>query len=170
MNNQKSFLILNTGGTFGKYYDDKTGKLVVSSSNTHIKDILSKSLRNNKKPKIKGIIYKDSLDITTKDRKKLVDKINSSNKSKIIIIHGTDTMDITAKYLDKHINNRQIVLVGAMKPYSIESVEATANLMLAYGFLLANNENNIYVSIHGLVEKFNNIYKNKEKGYFSVCS
>jgi L-asparaginase len=116
--------------------------------------------------KVKGLIYKDSLDLIKNDRKKLVKYINKSKFDKIIIIHGTDTMNITASYLDEKIKNKQIVLTGSMVPFSINPIEATSNFMIAYGFLNNCKKNNIYISMHGKIEKYNKIFKNKQIGVF----
>lgn len=168
MNKQTKILILNTGGTFNKYYEPISGKLIVSNSNKYIKSIFNKSFKANKKPKIEGILFKDSLEITIKDREKLIKKIIDSKFDKIIIVHGTDTMDITAESLHNNIKNKQIILVGAMKPYTIEPIEATSNLMMAYGFLLSSNKDGVLISMHGLIKNYSKIKKNRSKGVF-IC-
>ncbi len=164
MNNLKEILILNTGGTFCKVYNELTGLLEVQSNNNSIESILKISKIYN--IKVKGLIYKDSLDITNKDRKKLLDCIKNKYYKKIIIIHGTDTINITAKYLAKNLKQMQIVLTGAMKPFSIEPIEATSNLMSAFGFLQSCNTNNIYISMHGQVKQYKKLKKNKSQGIF----
>ena len=164
MSSKTKILILNTGGTFNKVYDELTGKLIVPKNNNAIKIILSKSKISD--IKIKGMIYKDSLDINNKDKKELKKYIEKSNYDKIIIVHGTDTINKTASYLSKYIKNKRIILTGAMKPFSIEQIEATSNLMSAFGFLLHSNKNNIYICMHGLIKKYNKIKKNKELGIF----
>ncbi len=166
MNNQKEILILNTGGTFNKFYEPISGSLIVEKENKFIEELIVKSFKSISLVNVYGLIYKDSLDITKEDRVQLVNKIETSKEDKIIIIHGTDTMDKTAKYLNKHIKNKQIVLVGSMLPFSIEPIEATANLMCAYGFLKSNKKNNIYISMHGYIDKYNKIAKNRTKGIF----
>ncbi len=164
MNNNKNILILNTGGTFNKVYNELNGKLIVPKDNSAIDKII-KSIKIETIT-VKGLIYKDSLDIDKQDRKELVSCINSLDYKKIIIIHGTDTMGKTASYLNKYIKNKQIVLTGAMIPFSIDSIEATANLMSAYGFILNCSKDDTYISMHGLVKKFNKIKKNREIGVF----
>ena len=159
-------LIINTGGTFNKQYNLLNGKLEIYQDNTYIQNILNKIYYSNMKPEIEGIIYKDSLDINKKDRKKLVDIINKSKIKYIIVIHGTDTMNKTAKYLNKKIKNKKIVLLGSMQPFSIEPIEATGNLMMAIGFLSSNVKNNIYISMNGIISKYNKIKKNYKKGVF----
>ena len=164
MNNSNKILILNTGGTFNKIYDEKLGQLIVPKNNNAISKLLKISKIKN--ITIDGIIYKDSLDITNKDRKELVDYINSYNYEKIIIIHGTDTMNLTAIYLAKKIKHKQIIITGSMKPFSIDPIESVSNFMSAYGFLNSCKKNNIYISMHGLIKKHNKIKKNKKLGIF----
>lgn len=164
MKNNNKVLILNTGGTFNKVYDQVKGELFVPQNNEAVENILEKS--KIKTVKVEGLIYKDSLEITNNDRKLLAEYIKRSIYKKILIIHGTDTMDKTAAYLSKHINNKTIVITGAMEPYSIDPVEAVSNLMSGYGFLQNCKKNNIYISMHGFVKKHNKIKKNRKHGVF----
>jgi L-asparaginase len=160
----KKILIINTGGTFNKIYNEIKGTLNIPQNNKTIKQIFKKSKINN--VKIVGLLYKDSLNLTQEDRSVLVNYIKKSNYSKIIIIHGTDTIDKTALFLEKHIKNKTIILTGAMKPFEIEPIEATSNLFCAWGFLTNCNKKNIYISMHGLIKKHHKIQKNKQLGIF----
>jgi len=162
----KKIQILNTGGTFNKQYNLLNGNLEIYKNNNIIKNILSKIYLSNKLPDIKGIIFKDSLDITNKDREDIVKFIQKSEFKNIIIVHGTDTMDKTAKLLAKNIKNKTVVLVGAMKPFSYDNIEATGNLCMAIGFLKAKPKSNIYISMSGIVKKYDKIQKNYKKGLF----
>ena len=164
MKNNKNILLINTGGTFNKQYNELNGSLIIKKNNDVIKDILNKSKIDN--IEVKGIIYKDSLDITNEDRRLLVKFINQCKYKKILIIHGTDTMDQTALFLDQNIQNKQIVITGAMVPYKINKVEAVSNMMMGYGYLLSNEKNGVVISMHGMVEKYKKITKNRELGVF----
>ncbi len=164
MSKNKKILILNTGGTFSKTYDEINGNLVVPIHNKAIEEILGKSKISN--CIVSGLIYKDSLNITQRDRILLKNQIKKSNHKKIIIIHGTDTMDKTAKYLAKHIKNKTIILTGAMVPFSLDEIEATSNLMLAFGYISSKNKKNIYIAMHGNIKKYNKILKNRTLGVF----
>ena len=164
MSKNKKILILNTGGTFNKLYNPINGELFVSKDNNAVESILKNSKIKNYE--IEGILYKDSLDITQEDRKFLKNKILKSNYKKIIIIHGTDTMDKTAEYLDEYIKNKTIIITGAMIPFSIDTIEATSNFMMAFGSLLSHNKKNIYIAMHGNVSKHTKIAKNKSLGIF----
>jgi L-asparaginase len=158
--------IINVGGTFNKKYSLLDGSLMVPNDNKVVENILSNVYKSNTKPKVEGIIFKDSLDMKSKDRKILLEKVSSLDEDKIVIIHGTDTMDKSAKYLAKRIKYKQIVFVGAMQPFSIEPVEATGTLMMAIGFLQSNKKEGIYICMNGLLQEYTKIKKNYEKGVF----
>jgi L-asparaginase len=161
-----NILIINTGGTFNKIYNQHNGLLQIPKNNKIIKTILNKLYKTNQKPKIKGIVYKDSLDITKKDRYQLLELIEKSKHNKIIVIHGTDTMVKTADFLNQNIKNRQIVFVGSMVPYSINKLEASTNLGMALGFLQTQQQNKIYICMNGLIQTHNNISKNYKRVVF----
>ncbi|MCK5294553.1 MAG: asparaginase [Arcobacteraceae bacterium] len=166
MQSSNKILIINTGGTFNKQYNLLNGKLEINKNNLIIENILNNIYYTNIKPKIQGMIYKDSLDILEQDRKELVKVIKKSKYKNIVIVHGTDTMDKTAIYLNKKIKNKKIVLVGAMQPFELEPIESTASLMMAIGFLNTDVKNNIYISMSGIIAKHNKIKKNYKKGLF----
>jgi L-asparaginase len=75
-------------------------------------------------------------------------------------------MDKTAKYLSKRVKNKQIILTGAMVPYSIEEIEAVSNLMQCYGYIKSCKKDGVYIGMHGEIESFENIKKNRELGVF----
>lgn len=163
----KDILILNTGGTFNKVYDPIKGSLEVAKNNNAIKTILDKFLKtNNNAIKVKGLLFKDSLEMTKSDRTQIVNEIKNAKEKKIIIIHGTDTMDKTAQYIDKHINNKEIIIVGTMVPFSIEPIEATANFSSAFGLLQTGIKDGVYIAMHGHIKKHHKINKNREIGVF----
>jgi L-asparaginase len=159
----KKILIINTGGTFNKIYNPLTGNLDIEPTGKAIKSIAKNWLTSLK---IKNIIAKDSLDMTKKDREIILNTIQNAQEKKIIIIHGTDTMNKTAKYLSKHKLNKKIVLTGAMVPYSINPIESISNLCSAYGFLQVIKEKGVYISMNGVIKDYKKVIKNKEKGYF----
>jgi L-asparaginase len=156
-------LIINTGGTFNKVYDPVKGSLIVDTDGSAIKAITQKWCCYFD---IIDIIGKDSLEITNHDRLELLATIHQSEYRHIVIVHGTDTMDITATYLADADLEKQIVLTGAMVPFSIDPVEATANFASACGFLQTTPEEGIYVAMHGMVAHHTDIVKNRESGRF----
>ena len=158
--------VLNTGGTFNKRYNPLTGNLDVPSDNLALNKII-KSCPNISFD-IKNIVSKDSLDFTQEDRDFILENVKNSSSDKIIIIHGTDTVDLTAKFIDGKIENKQIVFTGAMVPMSIDEVEATMNFSLALGFLNAQINDGIYISMHGVVVEYFKLLKNRSLGQFII--
>jgi len=159
----KKILVINTGGTFNKVYNPLTGDLEIDKKGKAVKELKKLWLNSFK---IINIIGKDSLDMTEQDRAKILKVIKSSSEKRVIIIHGTDTMDKTAEYLSKGNLNQKIVLTGAMVPYSINPIEATANFASAYGYILGIDKKGVNISMNGRIENHKRVIKNKEKGYF----
>ena len=156
--------VINTGGTFNKRYNPITGELEVPKDSIALDEIISYCY--NIDFEVLNIISKDSLEMSDADRELIVRTIQDSKNQNIIIVHGTDTMDLTAKYLDEKVNDKTIVLTGAMLPISINKIEATLNFASAIGFLNANIKNGIYISMHGSVKNYKKLIKNREIGQF----
>jgi L-asparaginase len=161
----RSILIINSGGTFNKVYNRVTGELEIDKSGKAIEQIANGWLTEFK---VINVVGKDSLDMTQSDRAKIAETINSAEENKIILVHGTDTMHLTAQYLSRANLDKRIVLTGAMTPFSINPIEATANLSSAYGYLLQLKENNVYISMNSRIDLYKRVTKNREKGYFQV--
>lgn len=158
--------IINTGGTFNKRYNPIKGQLEVPNDNIALDKIISSC--HNVEFEIKNIVSKDSLDMTDEDRLLIVQCIKSSKNENIIIIHGTDTVDLTASFLRKEIFDKNIVFTGAMVPMSIDEVEATMNFSQALGFLSAKIENGIYLAMHGVVVDASRLLKDRSEGKFLI--
>jgi L-asparaginase len=158
--------VLNTGGTFNKRYNPISGQLEVPSDNIALDKIVKSCF--NIEFEIKNIVSKDSLDFTQEDRETILENIINSENDKIIIIHGTDTVDLTAKFIEDKIENKKVVFTGAMIPMSIDEVEATMNFSQAIGFLNAPIKNGIYLSMHGSVIEHSKLKKDRSVGQFLV--
>ena len=159
----QGILIIDTGGTFGKIYDPINGRLEVDTTSKAPKEIAQKWLCDFE---VVSIIGKDSLDIDESDRMLLLATINLAKHQKIIIIHGTDTMDTTAKYLADASLSRTIILTGTMVPYSIDPIEATANFASAYGYISSIQDSGIFISMNGIICDHSDISKDRKLGRF----
>ena len=156
--------VINTGGTFNKRYNPLSGELEVPKDSLALDEIINYCY--NIDFDVLNIISKDSLEMSDVDRELIVRTIKNCKNQNIIIVHGTDTMDLTAKYLDEKIKDKTIILTGAMFPISINKVEATLNFSQAIGFFNSNCENGIYISMHGSVKNYKKLVKNRELGKF----
>lgn len=158
-------LILNSGGTFNKRYNAIEGTLDVPYDNQAIEEILDSTHGVFKQA---GVVYKDSLEMTFEDRKMIANIISESDEDSFLIIHGTDTMHLTAEFLSEVFEDRKIVITGSMKPFEIDKIEATLNLGIALGYLQANPANGIYITMNGLLAPWNQIEKNRRLGRFEI--
>ena len=161
----KKILIISTGGTFNKIYDPIKGEFSIDEASHALEQIASKWLCEFK---IMNIIGKDSLEITNHDRLELLASISHSEYHHILIIHGTDTMDVTAEYLADADLEKLIVFTGAMVPYSVDPVEATANLCSAYGYINCLEKEGIYIAMNGVMGPYDKVKKERSKGRFSL--
>jgi L-asparaginase len=155
-------LIINTGGTFNKRYDPIKGELFFPNDNQAVDSILE-SLEID--IFLQGVIYKDSLEMNDHDRTLLGQTIATSDAKTVIVIHGTDTMDLSAEYIDRLALEKTVVFTGAMVPFSIDPIEATANLSMAIGYA-HNAESGVHIVMQGVMGSFKQVKKNKSAGKF----
>jgi len=154
--------ILTTGGTIEglDYVDDKG----IKKTNISIGDFLVKA-NVNIEYDVKSIFKKDSRAITEKDRELLVRKIKETNATKILITHGTFTMEDTAKYIGKLNLNKTIVLVGSFILGSSADTDAPFNLGYAISSLQLLKPD-VYIAMNGQIFLWNNVFKNLETNKF----
>ena len=156
-----SILIINTGGTFNKVYNPLDGSLVIA--NRAIDEILTKWLCRFE---VINIIGKDSLDMDDRDRDELLTTIKESKYSSIVVVHGTDTIDISASFIAQANLSQKIIFTASMTPFSIDPIEASANLAMAIGYLNGIDDRGVYIAINGVVGEHSSIIKDRENGKF----
>jgi len=159
----KKIVVINTGGTFNKIYNPITGYLEIDKQGKALQEIEKFWINNFK---VINIIGKDSLDIDEKDRAEILETVKACSEKRVIIVHGTDTIDKTAFFLDNAQLGKKIILTGSMVPYSLNPIEATANFASAYGYILGVNQKGVHISMNGRIKNYKRVIKNKEKGYF----
>lgn len=157
-----AILILVTGGTFDKEYNELTGELFFKD--THLQEMLSLG-RNLAPVKAHTLMMADSLQLTDADRQLIVDYCMAATEAQIIITHGTDTMVETAIKLAQSIANKTIVLTGAMIPYKFGSSDGLFNLGSALAFV-QTLQHGVYIAMNGCYFNANNVRKNKQDGIF----
>lgn len=155
-------LIINTGGTFNKRYDPIRGSLFVPEDNRAVESITGTF---STPVDIRGIIYKDSLEMDESDRSTLSKTIKESDEKFIIVVHGTDTLDQSAQAVASLQLEKVIVFTGALVPFSIDPVEATANLALAAGYARCADYG-VYIAMQGIVGLHTQVIKNRSAGKF----
>jgi L-asparaginase len=154
--------IFVTGGTFDKEYDKLEGKLYLRD--THLQEMLELG-RCKVKVDIRTLMMIDSLEMTEADRKIILDNCFKCKEDNIVITHGTDTMEETARVLGEASIRKTIVLTGAMIPFKFGSSDGLFNLgsALAFAQCLAPG---VYVAMNGRYFHWNSVQKNRKTGEF----
>ena len=109
----------------------------------------------------------DSLEMTIKHRELIASFCKKAKEKNIVITHGTDTMEKTARYLSKQVTNKTIVLTGAMVPYKFGSSDGLFNLGSALAFVQTLPPG-VYVAMNGKYFHAGKVRKNKQKGIFET--
>ena len=154
--------IFITGGTFDKEYNELNGQLYFKD--THLHDLLDMG-RNKVSVEIRTLMMIDSLQMSDEDRELIVHQCKHCNENQIVITHGTDTMEDTAKVLALAMLNKTIILTGAMIPIKFGSSDGLFNLGSALAFA-QSLPLGVYVAMNGRFFNWDNVRKNKLTGIF----
>ncbi len=158
----KRIRIFVTGGTFDKEYNELTGELFFKK--THVPDMLRLG-RSHVPVEVETLLMIDSLQMTDADREKILERCRECSEAHIVITHGTDTMEETARVLGKGIPGKTIVLTGAMVPYTFGSSDGMFNLGTALAFAQTLGPG-VYVAMNGKYFTWNHVRKNRKVGAF----
>lgn len=162
VNQSPDVLIITTGGTFDKEYDEISGQLVFKG--THVPEVLSLG-RCEVNTKIIELMMVDSLEMSEIDRIEIEKCCKETTIKHIVITHGTDRMVETATYLGKRNIEKTIVLTGAMIPYAFNSSDGLFNLSNSIA-LAQSKKPGVYISMNGKCFSWNNVHKDIHKGIF----
>ncbi len=154
--------ILVTGGTFDKEYDEINGRLYFK--NTHLPELIELG-RCKLDIEVRTIMMIDSLDMTDEDRQMILNYCVKSTEEQIIITHGTDTMETTAKVLGEAQLKKTIILTGALIPIKFGSSDGLFNLGSALAFV-QTLPHGVYVAMQGKYFLWKNVRKNRSSGIF----
>ena len=154
--------IFVTGGTFDKEYNELDGSLFFKE--THLPEMLILG-RCELKVDVRTLMLVDSLDMTEADRNIVVKRCRQTKENRIVITHGTDTMEVTAQVLGKAGMDKTIVLTGAMIPYKFGSSDGLFNLGSALAFV-QTLPHGVYIAMNGRCFPWNNVRKNRTTGMF----
>lgn len=154
--------LIATGGTFDKVYDPLSGELVFDQ--TQLARIATRA-RLGDDVIVEQAMLIDSLDMDDTHRRRVAALCNQSPETRIVIVHGTDTMVRTAQVLAAEVTARTIVLTGAMVPYRVDDSDALFNLGYALG-CARHLPAGIYVAMNGRTHAWDQVRKNRELGVF----
>ncbi len=156
--------VIVTGGTFDKVYDPIAETLTFED--THVIEMLKRG-RVNFSYIIEMLMLIDSLYMTLDDRQTIRKRCTESIENRILLTHGTGTLVETAEVLGKSIEDKTIVIVGAMIPYTVKYSDALFNFGLGIGAAMSLPPG-VYVGMNGLAIPWHNVIKNTETGVFEA--
>jgi L-asparaginase len=154
--------ILVTGGTFDKEYNEIHGELFFKQS--HVAEMLALG-RSKLEVTIQTLMMIDSLEMTDAHRARIVEACRRAREARIIITHGTDTMEITARTLAAALRDKTVVLTGAMVPYKFGSSDGLFNLGSALAFVQTLPAG-VYLAMNGRCFPADRVRKNRDAGIF----
>ncbi len=167
-------LLISTGGTIEKTYDELAGVL---TNHLSVLDVMIGSLD------LRGVIItrqalmnKDSLEMTAQDHQDIADAAfqGAQEYDGIVIVHGTDRLAVTGEVIWKQWSQpnaprKSVVLTGAMRPYEMRRTDAVQNLtesLVAVQILPAG----VFAVMHNKVLAFPGVTKDLTNGTFDKIS
>jgi L-asparaginase len=157
-------LIIQTGGTIDKDYPKLTKGWAFEITDSAAERILRR-VHPSFQYEVKGVLKKDSQDITDEDRDLIAEACIKSQYHKILVTHGTDTMIKTASYLAKRVHDKIIVLTGAAKPERFKDSDAEFNVGTAIG-AMESLSSGVYIAMHGRVLPYEKTMRENSTGKF----
>ena len=157
-----TLLVLAAGGTFDKRYDERGGTLGFGES--HLPLILEQC-RITVDHRLQTLKLMDSLDMGDADRARVAAACSNAPEQQVVIVHGTDTMQLTAEVLAGLGLHKTVVLTGAMIPFDVAKSDALFNFghAVAAAQLLPHG---VHVSMNGQTFAWNEVTKNRAAGRF----
>jgi L-asparaginase len=160
--NTAALRILVTGGTFDKDYHELEGRLLFRE--THVQEMLR--LGRSRVPiSVQTLMLIDSLEMTDAQRQQILAACRAAPEERIVVTHGTDTMELTARAIGAANLAKTIVLTGAMVPYTFGSSDGLFNLGSALAFAQAL-PSGTYVAMNGRCLSWERVRKNRSTGVF----
>ena len=153
--------VITTGGTIAKVYNESEG--VLCNDRPVVESILASLRLPDLNIAYHHILSKDSLDLTDADRGLILDTTRRSLADAVIIVHGTDTLDVTGEWLCRELPDLSVpvILTGAMRPFEFRDSDAAQNITEA---LLACRlvDSGVYVAMHNRILRFPGVAKDRE--------
>ena len=155
--------VFTCGGTFEKVYNPISGELGFHDS--CVPNIIKRA-RITLKVDFEELFFKDSLDMDNDDRLMIAQRIKTEPIKNIVVIHGTDTMVLSAQTIKEHTSQDKVVVItGAMLPFSIKESDAMFNFGGA--FIAAQTlDPGIWILMNGHIFRSDHVEKNTKKGIF----
>ena len=157
--------IYTTGGTIDKIYFDAQSEFQIGEP--QISRLLHEA-NVNFSYQVTSLLKKDSLEMDDADRALIREAVHGCSEQHILITHGTDTMVQTAQAIGE-LQNKTVVLVGAMQPARIIASDAVYNI----GFASAACQllpAGVYIAMNGEIFRPDDVAKDRTTMSFKKTS
>jgi len=155
-----SVRIICTGGTFNKVYDPIKGNL--SFDQSEVPGVLAVA---RSQLAVTELMLIDSLEMTQTTRQQLLDTCSSASESRLVVVHGTDTMVDSARLIAAAALKKTIVLTGAMVPNRVNKSDAPFNL--GYAVAAAQlADAGVWIAMNARLHAWHAVVKNRGSGVF----
>lgn len=167
--------MISTGGTIEKTYDERSGTL--ENRHSIVQRMLARLRLEDVQVNTIQLLSKDSLYITDDDRARILSMVrvllggagdpSEGGTDAVVLLHGTDTLEITGDLLAKELQDLAIpvVLTGAMRPYEMKRSDALQNINEAI-FATGVLEPGVWFVGHGKALRFPGVTKDRDRGTF----
>lgn len=169
----RQIVLITTGGTIEKTYDERTGSL--ENRRSIVRRMLARLRVEDTDISVVELMSKDSALMDDTDRRRIVETVRALGGSVtletpttgIVILHGTDTLDLTGEALLAAFPEPRIpiVLTGAMRPFEMTRTDALQNLTEAI-FATGVLPPGVYCVAHGRALAFPGVTKNRDRHTF----
>jgi len=155
-----------TGGTIDSFYDG-TKDNVVTSGESILPEVMG-LIKPSTPLVFSTVCMKDSRNLSKHDLANILETIQQSKYSKIIVTHGTYTMPDTARFLQANLKviDKTIILTGSLIPIKgFSPSDGTFNL----GYAMAQAEHlapGVYVAMNAKVFSPEEVVKRITEGTF----
>ena len=159
--------IILTGGTIEKAYDPLTEKPEFRHRSI-LPEYLDTIVKIYPQVKFERICLIESFEMNDDMRANITKAVQASDSEKMVIVHGTSTMEDTARYLSQNLegNNKSIVITGAMIPLK-EFAMSDGGFNL--GFAIAQVQHaqaGVYIAMNAHLFKAGEVVKDTSIGRF----
>lgn len=168
-------VILATGGTIAGAGASAVNSATYAAAKVGVEKLIAGLPELSKVANVRGeqVFQVASESLTNDNLLTLAKRVSALSKQSdvdgIVITHGTDTMETTARLLGENITDKTIVLTGAMIPYAFGSSDGLFNLGSSLAFA-QSLPHGVYIAMNGRCFTWDNVRKNRDAGIFEDLS
>lgn len=159
-----SVALISTGGTIEKTYDEQEG--ILANGLSVLETMISSLQLDGVAIHHVELMNKDSQKMTPEDHDAIANCVYEKSQSHdgVIVIHGTDTLDITGNRIVEMYPDlkKPCILTGAMRPWIMRNTDALQNIVESFAVVQLLHSG-VYVAMHNRILQFPGVIKDKKQ-------